>query len=53
MISNAVSRDGKLIATGDSYRYIYVFDTETKEEKAVFTYHSSKILEMNFNKEGT
>jgi hypothetical protein len=26
------SIDGILVATGDAYRYIYVFDAETKQE---------------------
>jgi WD40 repeat protein len=47
------SRDGKLIASGDSYRYIYVFDTETRTEVGCYPYHSAKIIHLDFNKEGT
>ena len=35
------SKDGKLVASGDSYRYIYVFNCETKQEVACFPYHTS------------
>jgi WD40 repeat protein len=49
----ANSQDGKLIASGDSYRYIYVFNTETKEEVGCFPYHTSKVIGLNFNRAGT
>ena len=49
----AVSRDGKYVATGDTYRYIYVFNTETKAEVACFPYHTSQINHLEFNKDGT
>lgn len=48
-----VSKDGKLIASGDGYRYIYVFNTETKEETGCFAYHQSKILGLDFNQSST
>jgi WD40 repeat protein len=49
--SMAASLDGKLVASGDSYRYIYVFNTETKEEVGCFPYHSAKVLSLNFSKD--
>ena len=47
------SKDGKLVASGDSYRYIYVFNTETKEEVGCFAYHIAKIIGLDFNSSGT
>jgi WD40 repeat protein len=47
------SRDGKLVATGDSYRYIYVFNADSKAEVNCFTYHTARITHLNFNKDGT
>lgn len=49
----ASSKDGKMIASGDGYRYIYVFNTETKNEVACFAYHTSKIIGLDFNQAGT
>ena len=40
------SNDGKLVATGDNYRYIYVFNTESKEEVGCYPYHKSAIIFM-------
>jgi len=45
----AQSKDGKLVASGDSYRYIYIFNAETKEEVNCFPYHTSKIIGLEFN----
>jgi hypothetical protein len=47
------SRDGKHVASGDTYRYIYVFNAETKEEVGCFTYHTAKIIHLDFNKDST
>ncbi|CDW71723.1 wd repeat-containing protein 1 [Stylonychia lemnae] len=47
------SRDGQLVASGDSYRYIYVFSAETKAEVACFTYHTAKILTLDFNRDSS
>lgn len=47
------SKDGKLIATGDSYRYIYVFNVESKDEIACFPYHTSHINHLDFNGDGS
>jgi WD40 repeat protein len=47
------SRDGTLIASGDAYRYIYVFNAETKEETACFPYHASKVIGLDFNPTNT
>lgn len=47
------SIDGTQVASGDAYRYIYVFKTDTKEESGCFAYHTSKIIGLNFNREGT
>jgi len=33
------SQDGKFFASGDAYRYIYVFNSETKEEVGCYPYH--------------
>jgi len=41
------------MATGDAYRYIYVFNAETRQETHCFTYHSAKIIELNFNNDAT
>jgi WD40 repeat protein len=43
------SRDGKLVASGDNYRYIYVFNAETKDEVGCFTYHTARIISLDFN----
>lgn len=45
------SVDGKLVASGDSYRYIYVFNSETKEEVGCFPYHSAKVLSLDFSRD--
>lgn len=45
------SKDGKLVASGDSYRYIYVFSAETQAEVGCFTYHTSKIVHLDFSKD--
>jgi WD40 repeat protein len=47
------SVDGKLVASGDAYRYIYVFDAETKQEVGCYPYHQAKILGLDFNKDST
>ena len=47
------SKDGKLVASGDSYRYIYVFNAETKEEVGCYTYHTARVTSLDFNKDGT
>ena len=49
----AISKDGKLVASGDAYRYIYVFNSDTKEEVGCFTYHTSKIIHLDFNHDST
>ena len=46
------SNDGKLIASGDHYRYIYVFNAETKEEIGCFPNHKSAILYLAFSANG-
>jgi len=43
------SGDGKLVASGDNYRYIYVFNSETKEEVGCYPYHTSKIMHLDFS----
>ncbi len=48
-----VSKDGRFVASGDSYRYIYVFNAETKEETNCFAYHTSRILHLDFNQDST
>ena len=48
-----VSRDGRFVASGDTYRYIYVFNSETKEEVACFAYHTSRIIGLDFNSAST
>jgi WD40 repeat protein len=48
-----VSQDGKLIASGDSYRYIYVFDSETKQEVGCYPYHQAKIIGLDFSKDSS
>ncbi len=47
------SKDGKLVASGDVYRYIYVFNAESREEVACFPYHSTKITQLEFNHDST
>jgi WD40 repeat protein len=49
----AASKDGKLIASGDAYRYIYVFDTDSKAEVGCYAYHTAKTLHLDFNHDGT
>lgn len=45
------SRDGKLVASGDAYRYIFVFDAETQQEVGCYPHHTSKVLHLNFSKD--
>lgn len=47
------SKDGKYVASGDSYRYIYVFNSESKEEAGCFTYHTARIISLDFNHDST
>ena len=47
------SKDGKLVASGDTYRYIYVFNAESRDEIGCYTYHTSKITQLEFNKDST
>ena len=47
------SPDGKIVASGDAYRYIFLFDAETKQELGSFGYHSARITGINFNKDST
>ena len=49
----AVSKLGKLVASGDGYRYIYVFNAETKEEVGCYAYHTSKIIHLEFNSDAS
>lgn len=43
------SRDGKVVASGDVYRYIYVFNAESRVEVGCFAYHTTKITQLEFN----
>lgn len=47
------SSDGKLVASGDVYRYIQVFEADTKKVVGTYTYHASKIIHLAFSKDGT
>jgi WD40 repeat protein len=47
------SRDGNFVASGDAYRYIYVFNSETKAETGCFTYHAAKVTFLDFNHDST
>lgn len=49
----SASRDGSLVASGDTYRYIYVFNSESKAETGCFPYHASRIIGLDFNKANT
>jgi len=49
----AASPGGQFIASGDNYRYIYVFNAETKEEVACFTHHTAKVTGLVFNPSST
>ena len=43
------SADGSLVASGDTYRYIYVFNAETKQEVGCFPYHTARITGLDFS----
>jgi WD40 repeat protein len=47
------SPDGKLVASGDVYRYIYVFDAETKLEVGCYAYHTARITGLEFYKDNS
>ena len=48
----AVSADGKKIASGDAYRYTYVFDAESHEEMGKFAFHPASLLNLAFSDDG-
>lgn len=47
------SPDGRLVASGDAYRYIYVFNAETKEQVGCYAYHTARITGLQFNKDAS
>lgn len=47
------SLDGTQIASGDGYRYQYVWDAQTREQKGEYGFQKDKITSLNFNKDGT
>lgn len=47
------SPDGQLVASGDSYRYIYVFNAQSKEEVGCYAYHTARITGLEFNKDNS
>lgn len=48
-----VSEDGTKLATGDTYRYIYIFDLAERKEIGCQAYHLSKVNALTFNPQGT
>lgn len=45
-----LSHNGKLVASGDNMKYIYVWNSATKEiECDRFTYHSSKVFDISWS----
>jgi WD40 repeat protein len=49
----ARSHDGSKIASGDLYRYIYIWDTASKVDIAAIGEHKDKITSVNFSKDDT
>jgi len=49
----AASADGKLIASGDSYRYTYVIDAESKEDVQSFAFQAATVWSLAFSPDGT
>ena len=49
----ARSHDGSKIATGDSYRYIHIWDTASKAEVAALGEHKDKITRLLFSDDDT
>ena len=47
------SPDGKLVASGDVYRYIYVFNAETKQEVGCYAYHTARITGLEFTQDNS
>ena len=47
------SPDGQFIASGDSYRYIYVFNAQTKVEVGCYAYHTARISGLEFYKDNS
>jgi WD40 repeat protein len=47
-----VSKDGKQIASGDSYRYTYVCDAESMLDTAHYAFHPASILDLSFSDDG-
>ena len=48
-----VSPDGTKIASGDAYRYQYVWDASSRELIKEFGFQKDNILSMSFSKDGT
>lgn len=49
----SVSADGKFVASGDDYRYIYVHDAETKAQVQSLGYHKSGLKHVSFSADGS
>ena len=49
----AVSADGTHIASGDGYRYQYVWDALSREQKGEYGFQKDKITSLSFSKDGT
>ena len=49
----ARSHDGSKIASGDLYRYIYIWDTASKVDITAIGEHKDKITSVNFSKDDT
>jgi WD40 repeat protein len=49
----ALSSNGKIVASGDAYRYIFVFDGQTHEELFNCGDHKDKILDLHVGNDDT
>lgn len=48
----SVSNDGTKVASGDAYRYVYIFDTAERKDIGCQAYHQAKVLGVAFSQDG-
>lgn len=49
----SVSADGKFVASGDDYRYIFVHDAESKAEVQMLAHHKSGLRHVELSADGS
>ena len=48
-----VSKDGKKIASGDSYRYTYVCDAESMQDTGHYAFQPCAVMDLSFSDDGS